>query len=116
VSDVAILPRNGCLRKGGFAARGLLMRGRLRRPWRPIQVIGVLASALSVATMSNFPTERAGIRPIANNHNAGALGERLNANTIIIVSSNPNDTYSIKWDYAAAIIGGIGPFICDIGA
>jgi hypothetical protein len=92
------------------------MRGRLRRPYRPIQVIGVLASVLSVATMSNFSTERAGIRPIANNHNAGALGERLNANTIIIVSSNPNGTYSVSGTMAAAIIGGIGPFICDIGA
>jgi hypothetical protein len=73
------------------------MRGRLRRPYRPIQVIGVLASVLSIATMSNFPTERAGMRPMANNHNVGALGERLNANTITIVSSDPNDIYSIKW-------------------
>ena len=97
VSDVAALPRNLCLRKGGSAARGLQMRGRLRRPYRPIQVIGVLASVLSIATMSNFPTERAGMRPIANNHNVGALGERLNANTITIVSSDPNDIYSIKW-------------------
>ena len=37
------------------------------------------------------------MRPIANNHNVGALGERLNANTITIVSSNPNDIYSIRW-------------------
>jgi hypothetical protein len=73
------------------------MRGRLRRPYRPIQVIGVLASVLSIATMSNFSTERAGMRPIAKTHNVGALGERLNANTITILSSNPNDTYSIKW-------------------
>ena len=97
VSDVAALPRNVCLRKGGSAARGPLMRGRLPRPYRPIQVIGVLASVLPIATMSNFPTECAGMRPIANNHNVGALGGRLNANTITIVSINPNDIYSIKW-------------------
>jgi hypothetical protein len=82
------------------------MWGRLRRPYPPIQVIGVLAAVLPVASMSNSPTERAGMRPIATNHNVGALGERLNANTITIVLSNPNDTSAT----AAAIVGGIGPF------
>jgi hypothetical protein len=86
------------------------MRGRLRRPYPPIQVIGVLAAVLPVASMSNSPTERAGVRPIANNHNVGVLGERLNAKTIIIVSSNPNDTYRSSASTAAAIVGGIGPF------
>jgi len=47
--------------------------------------------------MSNFPAERAGMRPIANSHEVGALGERLNAYTITLLSSNPNDAYSIKW-------------------
>jgi hypothetical protein len=86
------------------------MRGRLRRPYPPIQVIGVLAAVLPVASMSNSPTERAGVRPIANNHNVGVLGERLNANTITIVSTNPNDTYRSSASTAAAIVGGIGPF------
>jgi hypothetical protein len=72
------------------------MRGRLRRPYRPNQVIGVLASVLSIATMSNFSTARAGKRPMANSHKVGALGGRLNANAITLVSSNPNDSYSIK--------------------
>jgi hypothetical protein len=60
--------------------------------------------------MSNSPTERAGVRPIANNHNVGALGERLNANTITIVSSNPNETYRSSAATAGAIVGGLGPF------
>jgi hypothetical protein len=86
------------------------MRGRLRRPYPPIQVIGVLAAVLPVASMSNSPTERAGMRPIANIHIVGALGERLNANTITTVSSNPNDSYRSSAGTAAAIVGGIGPF------
>jgi hypothetical protein len=61
--------------------------------------------------MSNSPTERAGVRPIAKNHNVGALGERLNANPNTIISSDPNDTYRSSSSTAAAIVGGIGPFI-----
>jgi hypothetical protein len=86
------------------------MRGRLWRPYPPIQVIRVLAAVLPVASMSNSPTERAGMRPIANNHNVGALGGRLNANTITIIPSNPNDTYRSSASTAAAIVGGVGPF------
>jgi hypothetical protein len=86
------------------------MRGRLRRPYRLSQVIGVLAAVLPIVSMSNSPTERAGVRPIAKNHNVGALGERLNANTITIVSSNPHDTYRSSSSTAGAIVGGIGPF------
>jgi hypothetical protein len=58
------------------------MRGHLQRPYRPLQVIGVLAAVLPVATTSfqSIPAaeraERAGQRSLA------AFGERLNANPI----------------------------------
>jgi hypothetical protein len=71
------------------------MEGGLRRPYRPFQVIGVLAAVLSTALISlqfTTPDERAGARPIPEKDNLGSRGERLNANTIAIVSGNPNAT------------------------
>jgi hypothetical protein len=68
------------------------MEGGLRRPYRPLQVIGVLAAVLATALISlqfTSPDERAGARPVPDKPNLGALGERLNANTIAIVSGNP---------------------------
>jgi hypothetical protein len=52
-----------------------------------------LAAVLSTALISlqfTPPDERAGARPIPDKANLGTLGERLNANTIVIVSNNPN--------------------------
>jgi hypothetical protein len=69
------------------------MEGGLRRPYRPTQVMGVLAAVLSTALISlqfTPPDERAGARPIPDKASLGALGERLNANTIAIVYDNPN--------------------------
>jgi TRAP transporter TAXI family solute receptor len=60
-----------------------------------------LAAVLLTAAVSlQFsPTERAGTRPIPDKPNLGALGERLNTNTIAIVSGNPNATYlNIAYD------------------
>jgi hypothetical protein len=71
----------------------------LRRPYRPLQVIGVLAAVLSTALISlqfTPPAERAGAQPIPDKPSLGALGERLNANTIAIVSGNLNATYLSK--------------------
>jgi hypothetical protein len=82
------------------------MEGGLRRPYRPLQVIGVLAAVLATALISlqfTPPDERAGARPIPDKPNLGALGERLNANTIAIVPGNPNATYlSIGYDMSDA--------------
>jgi TRAP transporter TAXI family solute receptor len=85
------------------------MRGGLRRPHRPLQVIGVLAAVLLTAAVSlQFsPAERAGTRPIPDKPNLGALGERLNTNTIAIVSGNPNATYlNIAYDLSDVLDDG----------
>jgi TRAP transporter TAXI family solute receptor len=86
------------------------MEGGLRRPYRPLQVIGVLAAVLSTALISlqfTPPDERAGARPIPDKPSLGALGERLNANTIAIVSGNPNATYlSIAYDLSDVLDDG----------
>jgi hypothetical protein len=62
----------------------------LRRPHRPLQVIGVLAAVLATALISlqfTPPDERAGARLIPDKPTLGALGERLNANTIAMLSA-----------------------------
>jgi len=86
------------------------MKGGLRRPYRPLQVIGVLATVLATALISlqfTPPDERAGAWPIPDKPNLGAFGERLNANTIAIVSGNPNATYlSIAHDLSDVLDDG----------
>jgi uncharacterized protein len=85
------------------------MRGGLRRPRRPFQVICVLVSLLLTAALSSqfgF-AQRAGARPIPDKPNLGSLGERLNANTIAIVSGNPNATYlTIAYDMSDVLDDG----------
>jgi TRAP transporter TAXI family solute receptor len=51
--------------------------------------------------------ERAGIRPIPDKPNLGSLGERLNANTVSIVSGNPNATYlTVAYDMSDVLDDG----------
>ena len=85
------------------------MRGGLRRPHRPFQVFCVLvATTLTAAVSLQFgPAGRASGLPIPDKPNLGSLGERLNANTIAIVSGNPNATYlSIAYDLSAVLDDG----------
>ena len=69
-----------------------------------------MAAVLSTALISLQFTpsdERAGARPIPDKPSLGALGERLNANTIAIVSGNPNATYlSIAYDLSDVLDNG----------
>jgi uncharacterized protein len=85
------------------------MRGGLRRPLRPFQVLCVSVVLLLTAALS-LPfgfAERAGARPIPDKPNLGSLGERLNANTIAIVSGNPNATYlTIAYDMSDVLDDG----------
>jgi uncharacterized protein len=85
------------------------MRGGLRRPSRPFQVLCVSVVLLLTAALS-LPfvfAERAGARPIPDKPNLGSLGERLNANTIAIVSGNPNATYlTIAYDMSDVLDDG----------
>lgn len=64
----------------------------------------VLTAALSL--QYGF-AERAGARPIPDKPSLGSLGERLNANTIAIVSGNPNATYlTIAYDLSDVLDDG----------
>jgi uncharacterized protein len=86
------------------------MRGGLRRPQRPFQVLCILvALTLTAAVSLQFrPVERAGGgRPIPNKPDLGSLGERLNTNTIAIVAGNPNATYlTIAYDLSDVLDDG----------
>ena len=66
------------------------------------------AVVLIVAVSIQFGfAERAGVPPIPDKPNLGSLGERLNANTISIVSGNPNATYlSIAYDMSDVLDDG----------
>ncbi len=85
------------------------MWGGLRRPHRPLQVICVLVAVMLTAAFSlqfGFAA-RAGVRPMPDKPNLGTLGEQLNANTISIVSGNPNATYlSIAYDMSDVLDDG----------
>jgi hypothetical protein len=74
------------------------MRGGLRWLYRPLQVTCVLVAVLLTAAFSLKPSfaERAGRQPILGSRNLGSLGERLNADTIAIISGNPNSTRRAK--------------------
>lgn len=69
------------------------MRGGLRWLYRPFQVLCVLVAVLLAAAFS-LQSGFAG--------HSGGLGERLNANTIAIVSGNPNATYLAAAYYLSA--------------
>ena len=73
-----------CVRRG-LRRSGGVVRGLLRRPCRPLQVIGVLATVLPIARKSrqfSCSAERAGKVPIPAQINLAKSGERLHANTV----------------------------------
>jgi len=88
------------------------MKGGLRWPHRPFQVICVLVAVLLAAAFSLQAVYAAyaahpGARPIPDKPNLGTLGERLNTNTIAIVSGNPNATYlTIAYDMSDVLDDG----------
>jgi len=65
------------------------MWGRLRRPCRPFQVIGVLAAVLPVATNSwqFYLAERAGTRSTTDKSDRGRLSGRLTANLTVFLGN-----------------------------
>jgi len=85
------------------------MRGGLRWPLRPLQVTCVLVAVVLTAGFSlelNF-SAFAEPQPVPDKRNLGSTGERLNANTIAIVSGNPNATYlTIAYDLSAVLDDG----------
>ena len=81
--------------------------GGLRRPFRPWMSV-VFFSALVVVVSSDSAFSQSRVRsgaPMPNKPELGSAGERLNANTIAIVSGNLNATYlSIAYDLSASHI------------
>jgi uncharacterized protein len=81
----------------------------LRWPYRPLQVFCVLVAVLLTAAFSlryGF-AGHTGLLPIPDKANYGGLGERLNANTVAIVSGNPNATYlTVAYDLATVLDDG----------
>ncbi len=86
------------------------MRGGLRWPQWPFQVLCVLAVVVLTAAFSlqsSFARHGGGGEPIPDKPNLGSVGERLNANTIAIVSGNPNATYlTIAYDLSDVLDDG----------
>ena len=82
------------------------MWGGLRRPHRPFQVLCILVviSLTAAVSLQVGLAAGPGAQPIPDKPNLGTLGERLNTNTIAIVSGNSNATYlSIAYDLSAVL-------------
>ena len=86
------------------------MRGGLRWLTRPFQVICVLVAVLLTAAFSlhsSFAGHSGANAPIPDKPGLGSLGERLNANTVALVSGNPNATYlTIAYDLSDVLDDG----------
>jgi uncharacterized protein len=68
--------------------------------------VGTLLGALCALTSSHTAQAQRNA-PIPNKPQLGALGERINANTLSIISGNPNATYmSIAYDMSAVLDDG----------
>lgn len=68
-------------------------------------MVGVALTAM--ISLQFGPARRAGAEPLPDKANLGSLGERLNANTVAIVSGNPNATYlSIAYDLSDVLDDG----------
>src|SRR5215471_10424879 len=91
--------------------------GGFRRPVRPFQVICVLVAAVIAVAFSISPSHAQSSRgpaaaqrggaPVPDKPNLGSVGERINANTISIVSGNLNATYlTIAYDLSAVLDNG----------
>jgi uncharacterized protein len=81
--------------------------GALRRPFRPWISLAFFAGLVALAASdAAFAQSRTGA-PVPNKPELGSAGERLNANTIAIVSGNLNATYlSIAYDLSAVLDNG----------
>src|SRR5580692_8016762 len=85
------------------------MRGGSRLPRRPFQVICIVVAVLLTAAFSlqYGYAGHASAQSVPDKANLGSLGERLNANTITIVSGNPNATYlTIAYDMSDVLDDG----------
>jgi len=118
-----------CVRRG-LRRSGGVVRGRLRRPCRPLQVIGVLATVLPIARKSrqfSCSAERAGKVPMSAQINLARSGERLHANTVRPMGRSKCDpVFKLSYQGTAIVrirhvgtkstIGGSRRIPCAIGA
>ena len=86
------------------------MWGGPRRPSGAFKIVCVLVAALLAAALSSstiHAQKGPGSRPIPDKPNTGVLGDRINSNTIAIVSGNINATYlTIAYDLSAVLDDG----------
>src|SRR5438105_7901073 len=86
------------------------MGGDAKPACRPGKSICLFLSVLCAAMFAGDPahSQRAGA-PVPNKPQLGTLGERVNSNTIAIVSGNLNATYlTIAYDMSAVLDDGDG--------
>ena len=73
------------------------------RPWKFVCLFLAAFCAVTLASGLAYSQQRTGA-PVPNKPQLGTLGERINANTIAIVSGNLNATYlSIAYDMSAVL-------------
>lgn len=83
--------------------------GCLRRPKWPSNLFCVLAAVVLSVAVSISPSDaqqrvRPGLAPLPNKPSLGTLGERINSNTIAIVSGNINAAWlTIAYDLSAVL-------------
>jgi len=83
------------------------MSGGGRPVFRPWKSVCLFLGALCGAILTNDAQAQRSGSPVPNKPQLGTLGERINANTIAIVSGNPNATYmSIAYDMSAVLDDG----------
>src|ERR1041384_7384850 len=79
-------------------------RRPLARPWNSFCLFLGLVLAFALAPQAQAQHSGA---PVPNKPQLGSLGEQVNANTIAIISGNPNATYmSIAYDMSAVLDNG----------
>jgi uncharacterized protein len=84
------------------------MSGDGRPACRLWKLVCLFLGAISAVTLANGPaySQRSG-PPVPNKPQLGTLGERINANTLSIVSGNPNATYmTAAYDMSAVLDDG----------
>ena len=86
------------------------MQGGLRWPKRPFQVMCALVAVVALTagfSLSYGAPTHPGARPLPDKPYLGTIGERLNGNTIAIVSGNSNATYlTIAYDMSDVLDDG----------
>jgi uncharacterized protein len=86
------------------------MRGRLRRLGEPFQIIRIFFKALLVVCLcswSAFAQNVLANPPVPKKPHLGTIADRINANTVAIISGNINATYlTIAYDLSAVLDDG----------